>query len=78
MPNEKELRDLDEEYDPALPYIDGSNLDGASWDRDDYQDCHRKLLASDEFNDLTMLHNAFPGEYQKPSFDGILEMITNE
>ena len=38
LPDPKVLHDLEEEWDPALPYIDGSNLDGASIEVDDIKD----------------------------------------
>ncbi len=37
------LHDLEEDHDPALPYISGSDLDGASWDQDDILECGRAM-----------------------------------
>ena len=33
----KQEADLLEDYDPNLPYVDGSDLDGASWNHDEIE-----------------------------------------
>jgi len=37
------LFDLDEDHDPNLPYVDGSNLDGAGFEIDDIEECAKQL-----------------------------------
>ena len=40
----KQEADLMEDHDPNLPYVDGSDLDGASWNRDEIE-LHNKNFA---------------------------------
>ena len=41
---EKYIVDLEEEHDPALKYIDGSDLDGVAWNQDETE-LHNKNFA---------------------------------
>jgi len=39
----KQEADLLEDYDPNLPYVDGSDLDGASWNQDEIELHNRNM-----------------------------------
>ena len=39
----KQEADLMEDHDPNLPYVDGSDLDGASWDQDEIEMHNRNI-----------------------------------
>jgi len=57
------LFDLEEDHDPNLTYIDGSNLDGASWEQDEIILHNQNMLEAIGEEQMILLNEAFPEEY---------------
>jgi hypothetical protein len=64
---EKALVDLQEEYDPNLPYIDGADLDGAAWEQDEIKLHNENLIAAVEQEQLESIREGFPEYPEKPT-----------
>jgi len=56
----KQEADLLEDYDPNLPYVDGSDLDGASWNQDEIELHNKNFAECLEYDQRRSLSEAFP------------------
>ena len=72
------LRDLDEMIPGNnLDYCYGSDEHENRTDIESFKDLQSKIIASMVYEELVTLRDAFPADYQVPTFDALLEMITN-